>query len=50
MFAGRHVKPAAESFASYDHDSLLHTIEDTLGLGTLVQQDAPAPLITGIWK
>jgi acid phosphatase len=50
VFVGEKVRPAAESFAWYDHYSLLHTIEAALGIGTLGQQDTPAPLITGIWK
>lgn len=50
VFVGSRVKAGAESFEWYDHYSLLHTIEVALGLPTLGQQDATAPLITGIWR
>ncbi len=47
---GDSVQPGGVSQDAYTHYSLLRTIEDTLGLGTLGQNDASAPPITGIWR
>jgi phosphoesterase family protein len=47
---GDHVIPGSVSDARYDHFSLLRTIEELLGLGTLGQQDAKASPITGVWR
>jgi phospholipase C len=48
--AGDMVAPGATSDAAYDHYSLLRTVEDGLGLGTLGQNDAQATPIAGVWK
>jgi acid phosphatase len=47
---GAGVEPGSASDADYDHYSVLRTIEDTLGTGTLRQKDASAHAITGVWK
>lgn len=47
---GPGVVAGSTSAARLDHLSLLRTIEDTLGLGTLGQQDAAATAITGVWR
>ncbi len=47
---GDSVKPGTTSAISYDHYSILRTIEDTLGLGSFGLEDAKATPITGIWK
>ena len=47
---GPGVVPGSTSVSRYDHFNLLRTIEDTLGLGTLGQQDAAASAITGVWR
>jgi hypothetical protein len=47
---GPGVVPGSRSSSRYDHYSLLRTIEDVLGLGTLGQQDAAAPAIAGVWR
>ncbi len=47
---GDSVQPGSVSQNAYTHYSLLRTIEDTLGLGTLGQNDASAAPITGIWR
>jgi phospholipase C len=47
---GDSVAPGSTSNAAYDHYSLLRTVEDGLGLGTLGQNDARATPIAGIWK
>jgi hypothetical protein len=47
---GAGVLPGSTSAARYDHLSLLRTIEDAFGLGTMGQQDATAPAIAGIWQ
>lgn len=47
---GAGVRPGSHSDAHYDHYSLLRTIEDRLGLGTLGKNDATATPITGVWK
>jgi hypothetical protein len=48
--SGPGVVPGSTSSAAYDHYSLLRTIEDALGLGTLGQHDAAASPITGVWQ
>lgn len=47
---GDMVAPGATSDAAYDHYSLLRTVEDGLGVGTLGQNDAQATPIAGVWK
>lgn len=47
---GDSVEPGARSDKAYNHYSLLHLVEGELGLGTLGENDAEAPAITGIWK
>jgi hypothetical protein len=47
---GPRVISGATSSSRYDHYSLLRTIEDGLGLGTLGQHDAQAAAITGVWR
>lgn len=49
-FYGNGVKVGSTSNKSYDHYSLLRTIEAGFGLGTLGKHDDHAALITGIWK
>jgi hypothetical protein len=47
---GAEVVAGSTSSARHDHVSLLRTIEDAFGLGTLGQLDASAAPITAIWK
>jgi phospholipase C len=47
---GAGVKSGATTDASYNHYSLLRTIENGLGLATLGNQDETAAPITGIWE
>ena len=47
---GDGVSPASTSNAGYSHYSILRTIEDELGLGTLGLEDSTAEPITGVWK
>jgi hypothetical protein len=47
---GPGVVPGSVSTSRYDHYSLLRTIEDALGLGTLGQEDARASAISGVWQ
>ncbi len=47
---GDSVVGGSVSKGSYTHYSLLRTIEDTLGLGTLGQNDLSASPVTGIWR
>ena len=47
---GPGVVPGSTSAARYDHYSLLRTIEDTFGLGTLGEHDATASAIAGVWR
>lgn len=47
---GAGVNPGSSSDAEYDHYSVLHTVENALGTGTLRQKDASANPITGVWK
>jgi acid phosphatase len=46
---GPAVKPGTQLSERYDHYSLLRTMEDALGVGTLGQQDEAAAAITG-WR
>ena len=48
--AGDSIAPGSIATATYDHYSLLRTIEDGLGLGTLGRQDEQAAPIVGVWK
>ena len=48
-FYGPSVTPGSASAEPYTHYSLLRTIEDTLALGSLGQNDASAAAITGVW-
>lgn len=50
LLLGDSVKPGARSDNAYNHYSLLRLVEDEFGLGTLGENDAEAPAITGIWK
>lgn len=47
---GDMVAPGSTSDAAYSHYSLLRTVEDGLGLGTLGQNDDQATPIAGVWK
>ena len=47
---GDSVQPGSVSADTYTHYSLLRTIEDTFGLGTLGQNDNSASPVTGIWR
>ncbi len=47
---GDMVRRGAVSKRFYNHYSLLRTVEDGLGLGTLGLHDASAAPITGVWK
>ncbi|MCX5792319.1 MAG: hypothetical protein NTY45_08930 [Elusimicrobia bacterium] len=47
---GSSVLAGSVSNDSYTHYSLLRTIEDTFGLGTLGQNDSTAGPITGVWR
>jgi phospholipase C len=48
--AGAGVEPGARSAERCDHYSLLRTVEDAFGLGTLGRHDARAARIRGIWR
>jgi len=50
VLVGDSVKPGAVSKTRYDHYSLLRTIEDAFGLGTLHRHDEQASHIDGIWR
>ena len=50
IFVGAGVRPGAVSNAWYDHYSLLRTIEDIFGLGTLGKHDATATPISDVWQ
>lgn len=50
LLYGPGVTPGYVSGNRYDHYSLLRTVEDALGLGTLGRQDASAAPIAGVWK
>lgn len=47
---GAGVRPGARSDVRYDHYSLVRTVEDAFGLGTLGREDAKASPIEGIWR
>lgn len=47
---GDQVQVGAKSADSLNHYSLLRTLEDGFGVGTLGRKDATAKPITGIWK
>lgn len=47
---GSGVRPGSVADTAYDHYSVLRTIEDGLGIGTLGRNDSRASRITGIWK
>jgi Phosphoesterase family/FG-GAP-like repeat len=47
---GPGVVPGTTPASRHDHVSLLRTIEDAFGLGTLGQLDATAASITGVWR
>lgn len=49
-FNGPSVAPGKSSGTRYDTYSLLRTIEEGFGLGSLGQNDAKATAITGIWR
>ncbi len=59
FFGGNHVftalygdgiAPGSSTDARYDHYSILRTVEEVLGIGTLGKFDAMARPITGVWK
>ena len=50
VLLGAGVQAGATSDVPYNHYSLLRTIEEALGLGTLGKEDAKAAPIGGIWK
>ncbi len=50
VFYGESVVPGSVSKDRYDHYSLLRTIEDIFGLGSLGREDAKASPVTGIWR
>ncbi len=47
---GAGIKAGSTSDDKYDHYSMLKTIEDNLGLGSLNQNDSSASLIENVWK
>jgi len=50
VFVGDSVRAGVQSNTLYDHYSLLRTIEDIFGLGTLHQNDERAAPILDVWK
>jgi hypothetical protein len=44
------VKTAVSSHTPYDHYTLLRTIENNFGVGTLGRKDAAAKPIADVWK
>ena len=50
VLLGDGVQPGAVTDFPYNHYSLLRTIEDGLGLGTLGREDAKAVPIGGVWR
>ena len=50
VFVGSMVQPGVSNGNRYDHYSLLRTIEDNFGVGTLGREDATATPICCIWK
>ncbi len=49
-FVGPTVRPGATNGIRYDHYSLLRTLEDNYGVGTLGREDAKATAICCVWK
>lgn len=49
-FYGATVQAGTKSNAPYDHYSLLRTIEEALGVGSLNRKDRTARLITDVWR
>lgn len=49
IFAGASVRPAAQSAASYDHYSLLRTIEHAWGLAPLTSNDGSTTPMTDLF-
>lgn len=49
-FVGEMVRPGTTNGTRYDHYSLLRTIEDNYGVGTLGREDAKATAICCVWK
>jgi Phosphoesterase family len=47
---GDAVRPGSTSNAPYTHYSILRSVEDALGTGTLGREDANAAAINGIWR
>lgn len=50
LLLGDQVKPGSSVDTKLDHYSLIRTIEDGFGLGTLGRKDATAVAISGVWK
>jgi hypothetical protein len=50
VLTGESVFPGSASKSPYNHYSLLRTIEDALGLGSLGKSDASASPIAGVWR
>jgi hypothetical protein len=50
VLVGSMVEPGTVNPAAYDHYSLLRTIEDNFGVGTLGREDARAASICCIWQ
>jgi len=50
VLVGDGVLPGSQSKGAYTHYSILRTVEDGLGTGTLDREDTNAAAITGIWR
>jgi Phosphoesterase family len=50
VLVGDSVKPGVTDDFPYDHYSLLRTVEEAFGLGTLGLEDEQAVAISGVWK
>lgn len=50
VFIGANVAPGTLNSTPTNHYSMLRTIEDNFGLGTLGRNDAKTPGVLGIWK
>lgn len=50
VLVGDAVAPGSMSNAPYSHYSILRSIEDAFGVGTLGKQDAVAAPLSGIWR
>jgi len=50
IFAGPAARTAVRSDAPYNHYSLLHTIENALGLAPLTENDRSAPVMADLLK